>query len=62
VDAIALEVERIGEGQRFLTRAVGERVPVRTVGAGDDRAPVRAVGAGDDRAPVRAGERPEERR
>jgi hypothetical protein len=25
VDATALEVERIGEGQRFLTRALGER-------------------------------------
>jgi hypothetical protein len=50
VDAIALEVERIGEGQRFLTQTMGERVPAR------------AVGAGDDRVPVRAGDRPEERR
>lgn len=25
VDVTALEVERIGEGQRFLTRALGER-------------------------------------
>jgi hypothetical protein len=25
VDTTALEVERIGEGQRFLTRALGER-------------------------------------
>jgi hypothetical protein len=25
VDATAIEVERIGEGQRFLTRALGER-------------------------------------
>lgn len=27
IDAIALEVERIGEGQRFLTQAMTERVP-----------------------------------
>jgi hypothetical protein len=33
VDVTALEVERIGEGQRFLTRALGERAvaePPRT--------------------------------
>jgi hypothetical protein len=33
VDVTALEVERIGEGQRFLTRALGERAlaePSRT--------------------------------
>lgn len=27
VDVTALEVERIGEGQRFLTRALGDRSP-----------------------------------
>ena len=29
MDAIALEVERIGEGQRFITQALTERVPER---------------------------------
>lgn len=37
VDVTALEVERIGEGQRFLTRALGDRVlpePHRPEGSG----------------------------
>ena len=29
VQAIAVEVERIGEGQRFVTRLLGERAPLR---------------------------------
>jgi hypothetical protein len=41
MDAIALEVERIGEGQRFITQALtsrGEAVPVRALGAPGDGA------------------------
>lgn len=36
VDSIAVEVERIGEGQRFVTRVLGERaaVPVQALDAG----------------------------
>jgi hypothetical protein len=37
VDVTALEVERIGEGQRFLTRALGDRAlaePQRAEGSG----------------------------
>ncbi|HVZ48798.1 MAG TPA: hypothetical protein VG916_08450 [Gemmatimonadaceae bacterium] len=45
VEAIALEVERIGEGQRFLTQAMVERGEVRAVGPGE-RVPVRARGEG----------------
>lgn len=33
MDAIALEVERIGEGQRFLTQTMTERVPVEALPA-----------------------------
>jgi hypothetical protein len=40
VEAIALEVERIGEGQRFLTNAMADRVEARP----------RAVAAGDKQA------------
>ncbi len=34
VDAVALEVERIGEGQRFVTRVLVERDPPRARGEG----------------------------
>ena len=34
VEAIALEVERIGEGQRFVTQALAQRGDIRGVGAG----------------------------
>jgi hypothetical protein len=34
MEAIALEVERIGEGQRFVTQALTERLEVRSIGAG----------------------------
>ncbi len=27
LDAIAVEMERVGEGQRFLTKVLGERLP-----------------------------------
>jgi hypothetical protein len=43
VEAIALEVERIGESQRFLTQAMAERVEVRALGDGHgERKPERA--------------------
>jgi hypothetical protein len=35
VEAIALEVERIGEGQRFVTQALSQREKVPAIGAGD---------------------------
>lgn len=34
VDAVALEVERIGEGQRFMTQLVNERSAARGSGSG----------------------------
>jgi hypothetical protein len=43
VEAIALEVERIGESQRFLTQAMAERVEMRALGEGHgERKPERA--------------------
>lgn len=42
VEAIALEVERIGESQRFLTQAMAERVEVRALEAGSERKAERA--------------------
>jgi hypothetical protein len=38
LDAIAVEVERIGEGQRFLTKVLSEQQPARV-------APYRPVGS-----------------
>ncbi|HEX6537003.1 MAG TPA: hypothetical protein VF041_20625 [Gemmatimonadaceae bacterium] len=35
VDAVAIEVERIGEGQRFLSRLFSENGPPRASGEGD---------------------------
>jgi hypothetical protein len=35
MEAIALEVERIGEGQRFLTQALQERVEIRALGGAE---------------------------
>ncbi len=46
VEAIALEVERIGEGQRFVTQALAQRGDVRGIGAGAEPVPVRR---GDER-------------
>lgn len=37
LDAVALEVERIGEGQRYLTRLFSEHAPLQAVGEGGDR-------------------------
>lgn len=37
VDSIAVEVERIGEGQRFVTRVLAERAPVAALGAKSER-------------------------
>jgi hypothetical protein len=31
VDAIAVETERISEGQRFTTKLLGERTPARSI-------------------------------
>jgi hypothetical protein len=33
VDSIAVEVERIGEGQRFMTRVLAEKTPAAALGA-----------------------------
>jgi hypothetical protein len=55
VDAIAIEVERISEGQRFVTRVLSERLPTvrpasASVDAGDaslgEAKPFLALGAG----------------
>jgi hypothetical protein len=38
VDAIAVEVERIGEGQRFMTRVLAEKAPaVAALGAASEQ-------------------------
>jgi hypothetical protein len=34
VDAVAVEVERIGEGQRYMARMMGEDASLRAIGAG----------------------------
>ncbi len=51
MDAIAIEVERISEGQRFVTRVLGEQRPPEAVAAGRleseaARAPLGAVRSG----------------
>lgn len=33
VEAIAIEMERVGEGQRFLTKVLAERMPALTDGS-----------------------------
>jgi hypothetical protein len=49
MDAIAIEIERISEGQRFVTKVLAER-PARAAGdgqqAGGDQGSLRALGAG----------------
>lgn len=67
VDAIAIEVERISEGQRFVTRVLAERpaaapaqphaaqTPKEAPAMGDGK-PIRALGAGPAE-PIRAAER-----
>ena len=42
VDAVAIEVERIAEGQRFTTRLLSERVPGQTAPAAGERPAERA--------------------
>ncbi|HEY7895525.1 MAG TPA: hypothetical protein VIC24_11550 [Gemmatimonadaceae bacterium] len=53
IDSVALEVERISEGQRFTTRLLSERAPesIRANAAGGAPAnlPLRAPGGGDAR-------------
>jgi hypothetical protein len=45
VDTIAIEIERISEGQRFLTRVMSER-QAQTAASPDESAAPRALGAG----------------
>ncbi|HEU4643769.1 MAG TPA: hypothetical protein VFS44_15030 [Gemmatimonadaceae bacterium] len=52
VDAVAIEIERIGEGQRFIARSFTEHAPPRAAG-GDAGAPV-AREARDGGLPPRA--------
>jgi hypothetical protein len=67
VDAIAIEIERISEGQRFVTRVLAERpasappqapvVPAaKEAPASSDAKPFLALGAGPVE-PIRAAER-----
>lgn len=37
IDAMSIEVERIAEGQRFVTRMLSERAPERVALRGDER-------------------------
>jgi cytochrome c-type biogenesis protein CcmH/NrfG len=37
VEAIALEMERVGEGQRFLTKVLAERLPASGIRPGLDQ-------------------------
>ncbi|HET9635563.1 MAG TPA: hypothetical protein VFP26_06485 [Gemmatimonadaceae bacterium] len=43
VDAIAIEIERISEGQRFVTKLLSEGQPAPAIGAGSSPETVRAV-------------------
>jgi hypothetical protein len=58
VDSIAIEIERVSEGQRFVTKVLAERMPVARGMAPDvnAEAPLRALGAGPIE-PVRVAER-----
>jgi hypothetical protein len=67
VDAIAIEIERISEGQRFVTKVLAERPvaqpvaqsaasPSMAAGGGSDTPQVRALGAGP-MEPIRLAER-----
>ncbi len=50
LDAVAIEVERIGEGQRFLTQAMTENIPrVNALGATYEPVPVRQRDAAERR-------------
>jgi len=37
VDAMSIEIERVAEGQRFVTRMLSERAPERVALRGDER-------------------------
>ena len=62
VDAIAIEIERISEGQRFVTKVLAERPVAQPVHAAPveqgmaEAAPIRALGAGP-MEPIRMPER-----
>jgi hypothetical protein len=56
VDSIAIEVERIGEGQRFVTRVMTENTAARAVGGGA-AVPVDAGARGEKASIVRGSER-----
>lgn len=59
VDSIAIEIERVSEGQRFVTKVLTERMPVVGMSrpAGESADPqLRALGAGPIE-PIRAAER-----
>ncbi len=49
VEAIAIELERIGEGQRFVTQALSERREARPLYAGEVEPPPGSVPRGDVR-------------
>jgi hypothetical protein len=55
IETIAVEVERISEGQRFASRLLAERV----VANGAAGAPGHPAGAAPSRAPAPAGEHPQ---
>jgi hypothetical protein len=55
VEAMAIEVERIGEGQRFMTKILAER-PRESTPEVAEAAPLRALGAGPIE-PIRIAER-----
>ena len=56
VDSIAIEVERIGEGQRFVTRVMTENTAARAVGGGA-AVPVDAPPRGEKASIMRGDER-----
>jgi hypothetical protein len=58
VDAIAIEIERVSEGQRFVTKVLADRMPTATKAAAGEpvESSPRALGAGPIE-PVRVGER-----
>ncbi|HKV50042.1 MAG TPA: hypothetical protein VJO52_02480 [Gemmatimonadaceae bacterium] len=53
IEAVALEVERISEGQRFTTKLLSERAPegirANVAGGAPANAPLRVPGGGDAR-------------
>ena len=51
VDAIAIEVERVAEGQRFVTKLMSEGRAGLPIGAGREREPVLVEDRARDRQP-----------